>query len=173
MPGIVMNFFTLFYRNPRALILAIVGILLAGVVSILTLPRMEDPRLKNRVAILLTPWPGAAADRVEALVTDPIEDKLRELSDFELMESVSRTGLSYILVELKGSIDDTEKYWSMFDCNGREESALLRLNCPVTPGNSGGPVLARQDENWAVAGVISAMGLSGALAVPVSRLQSP
>lgn len=60
-----------------------------------------------------------------------------------------------------------------FDCDGREESALLRLNCPVTPGNSGGPVLARQDENWAVAGVISAMGQSDALAVPVSRLQSP
>ncbi len=120
-----MNLFTLFYRNPRALILAIAGILLAGVVSVLTLPRMEDPRLKNRVAILLTPWPGASAERVEALVTDPIEDKLRELSDFELIESVSRTGLSYILVELKASITETEKYWSKVRAKVRDAEPLL------------------------------------------------
>jgi V8-like Glu-specific endopeptidase len=60
-----------------------------------------------------------------------------------------------------------------FDCQGHIASAILRLNCAVTPGNSGGPVLAQNGSDWAVAAVISAMGQSGALAVPVSRLQSP
>ncbi len=73
---------------------------------------MEDPRLRNRVAILLTPWPGVSAERVEALVTDPIEDKVRELSEFEVIESVSRAGLSFILVELDESITDIEPVWS-------------------------------------------------------------
>ena len=107
-----MNFFTFFYRNQRALILAILGILLVGLSAFLTLPRMEDPRLRNRVAILLTPWPGVSAERVEALVTDPIEDKVRELSEFEVIESVSRAGLSFILVELDESITDIEPVWS-------------------------------------------------------------
>ena len=60
-----------------------------------------------------------------------------------------------------------------FDCDGQVLSALLRLDCPVTPGNSGGPVLARHGSGWAVTAVISAMGQTGALAVPVSRLPPP
>ena len=60
-----------------------------------------------------------------------------------------------------------------FDCRGQVIETLLRLDCPVTPGNSGGPVLAQQGGHWAVAGVVSAMGQSGALAVPVSRLPAP
>ncbi|MCI5111507.1 MAG: trypsin-like serine protease [Marivita sp.] len=60
-----------------------------------------------------------------------------------------------------------------FECDGKIASALLRLDCPVSPGNSGGPVLAKMGDHWAVAGVISAMGQTGALAVPVSRLPPP
>lgn len=60
-----------------------------------------------------------------------------------------------------------------FDCTGQPAGFLLSLDCPVRPGNSGGPVLARQDDTWVIAGVISAMGQTGALAVPVSRLPQP
>jgi protease YdgD len=60
-----------------------------------------------------------------------------------------------------------------FDCGGQVDAVLLRLDCAVTRGNSGGPVLARVGAHWAVAGVISAMGQAGALAVPVSRLERP
>ncbi len=60
-----------------------------------------------------------------------------------------------------------------FDCEGQITSALLRLDCQVSPGNSGGPVLARVGSQWEVAGVISAMGQAGALAVPVSRVPRP
>ena len=60
-----------------------------------------------------------------------------------------------------------------FDCNGANQAQLLRLDCGVVPGNSGGPVLVREGDRWAVAAVVSAMGRSGALAVPVSRLPSP
>ena len=60
-----------------------------------------------------------------------------------------------------------------FTCAGQIASGLLRLDCPVRPGNSGGPVLSRTPEGWAVAGVVSAMGQSGALAVPTLRLPPP
>ncbi|MCK0148596.1 trypsin-like peptidase domain-containing protein [Marivita sp. S6314] len=60
-----------------------------------------------------------------------------------------------------------------FDCTGTETSHLLRLSCPVTPGNSGGPVVTKVGDSWQIAAVISAMGQSGALAVPVSRLPAP
>ena len=57
-----------------------------------------------------------------------------------------------------------------FDCLGASASGLLRLDCAVLPGNSGGPVLTRTGDEWAVAAIVSAMGQTGALAVPVSRL---
>lgn len=57
-----------------------------------------------------------------------------------------------------------------FDCDGAAPAALLRLDCAVVPGNSGGPVVVRQGAGWAVAAIVSAMGQTGALAVPVSRL---
>ncbi len=60
-----------------------------------------------------------------------------------------------------------------FDCAGEVSAAMLRVECPVRPGNSGGPVVARVGAHWAVAGVVSAMGQTGALAVPVSRLTRP
>lgn len=60
-----------------------------------------------------------------------------------------------------------------FDCDGQVMSHLLRLDCPVIPGNSGGPVVAKSGKDWVVTAVISAMGQSGALAVPVSRLSRP
>lgn len=64
-----------------------------------------------------------------------------------------------------------------FACGGQRLAGILRLDCAVTPGNSGGPVLVRAGEGWAVAAVISAMGQGGALAVPVSgvvsRLNAP
>ena len=58
-----------------------------------------------------------------------------------------------------------------FDCDGAREHALLRLGCPVRPGNSGGPVLAREpdapDAPWRVIGVVSATNAHSTLAVPV------
>ncbi|MFP7673172.1 trypsin-like serine peptidase [Marivita sp. S0852] len=57
-----------------------------------------------------------------------------------------------------------------FGCGGRVASQLLRLECAVTSGNSGGPVVVKHANRWKIAAVISAMGQSGALAVPVTRL---
>ncbi|WP_072777449.1 trypsin-like serine peptidase [Marivita hallyeonensis] len=57
-----------------------------------------------------------------------------------------------------------------FECDGQTLTNLLRLDCPVLPGNSGGPVLTRDGDRWSVTAVVSAMGQSGALAVPVSLL---
>ena len=57
-----------------------------------------------------------------------------------------------------------------FGCGGTRGAGLLRLDCQVRPGNSGGPVLVRGDSGWAVTAVISAMGQTGSLAVPVARL---
>ncbi len=96
--------FTLFYRNSRLLILTIVLIAVWGISSYFTLPRLEDPELVSRTAIVSTFFPGADAERVEALVTEKIEDKLTEIEEIDSYESTSRTGSSIITIELQDTV---------------------------------------------------------------------
>ena len=71
----------LFYRNPRLLALTIVLIIVSGLAAYNLLPRKEDPTLTKRNVLILTRFPGANAERVEALVTDKIEAELREMEE--------------------------------------------------------------------------------------------
>ena len=67
---------TLFFRNRHLLTLSIVVLLVGGLSAAFTLPRLEDPRIRNRAAVIVTALPGASAERVEALVTKKLEDEL-------------------------------------------------------------------------------------------------
>ena len=98
--------------NRRVLTLALALIVVAGVSSLIELPRMEDPVLRPRVALVNTPLPGADAARVEALVSEPIEDSLRDVEEIKELRSVSRQGISTISIELLDTVDDTDPVWS-------------------------------------------------------------
>ncbi len=71
---------TLFLRNRHLLVVSIVVALAAGILGVQSLQRFEDPRIVNRNPIVITPFPGASAERVETLVTEKLEDELAEVS---------------------------------------------------------------------------------------------
>ena len=100
--------FTLFYRNTRLLILTIILIGVWGISSYFTLPRLEDPELVSRTAVVKTFYPGADAERVEALLTEKIEDKLTEIEEIDNYRSTSRTGSSIINIELQDSVTEEQ-----------------------------------------------------------------
>lgn len=102
----------LFYRNLQLLILTLVLILVWGLTSFLSLPRLEDPELTVRNATVTTIFPGASAERVEALVTEKIEDELSELEQIDVLTSTSRLGISVVEVELKEAVQDVDDAWS-------------------------------------------------------------
>ncbi len=101
-----------FYRHPRLLILVICLILVAGTSSFLVLPRMEDPLLTQRVSLITTIYPGADAERVEALVTEPIEEVLREIEEIKEVRSSSRSAASMVTVTLQDQVQDVDEVWS-------------------------------------------------------------
>ncbi len=101
-----------FYRNIRLLILTFILIIAWGISSFESLPRQEDPELVSRVAVVLTPFPGASAQRVEALVTEALEGEIAEIEEIKTLESDSRVGFSTITVELVDSVQDTQLVWS-------------------------------------------------------------
>ena len=99
--------YTLFFRRGHLLILSIMILLVAGFSALSTLPRLEDPRIDTRNALIITAYPGASAERVEALVTDPIEDRLREIYEIKEVRSMSRAGISIITIETQDWVDNT------------------------------------------------------------------
>ena len=101
-----------FLENGRLTSLFIALLIVAGFGAISSLPRTEDPHITNRFASVITHYPGASAERVEALVTEVLETQLRRLEEIKLVQSTSRPGISVIQLELKDTITETEPVWS-------------------------------------------------------------
>ncbi|MEL6110199.1 MAG: efflux RND transporter permease subunit [Planctomycetota bacterium] len=103
---------TIFFRNPRALMLVLGLVAVSGLTSYAILPRMEDPTIRQRGGLVSTRVPGADAERVEVLVTEPMEDRLQEVEEIKKLTSVSRPGISTIQVELRDEVIETDEVWS-------------------------------------------------------------
>ncbi|MEM8816034.1 MAG: efflux RND transporter permease subunit [Pseudomonadota bacterium] len=94
----------LFFRNAHLLVLAVLVIALAGASALNNLPRIEDPRITTRNALIITTLPGASAERVEALVTKKLEEELREVEEIKDIVATSRANISVISIELEDAI---------------------------------------------------------------------
>ncbi|NNF79296.1 MAG: efflux RND transporter permease subunit, partial [Rhizobiales bacterium] len=105
---------TLFFRNKRIVALAIFMILAAGLSALSTVGRQEDPGISKIFATVLTAYPGADPARVEALVTEKIEEELKQIPQIKKIESTSRTGISVVQVELGWKLGkaEIEQTWS-------------------------------------------------------------
>lgn len=95
-----------FFSNRHLLVLSMVVILVAGFSAFQGLPRLEDPIISNRNAQIHTVFPGASAARVEALVSEPLEQKLKEVPAVKHIESTSRAGISIVSVELADAVNE-------------------------------------------------------------------
>lgn len=119
-----------FFSDRRLLLLVVLLILVAGLSSVAILPRMEDPVLQKRVALISTRLPGADAERVESLVSAKIEDRLRDIEEVKELRSFSRVGISTVSVELIDSVYETDSIWSRV--RSRVEDSLPDLPTDAT-----------------------------------------
>ncbi|MEM9641639.1 MAG: efflux RND transporter permease subunit [Pseudomonadota bacterium] len=105
---------TLTYRKPRVVALTLLVLIAAGLSSLLSIGRQEDPTITNIFATITTVYPGADPARVEALVTAEIEKELRESAEVAEVTSTSGTGISVVQVELLETLADDriEQVWS-------------------------------------------------------------
>lgn len=101
-----------FVKNGRLMSLVITLLVVAGLGALTNLPRTEDPRITNRIASVITQLPGASAERVEVLISEKIEQKLRKLPEINLLTSNSRAGISIVQVKLQDEVTDTKPIWS-------------------------------------------------------------
>jgi multidrug efflux pump subunit AcrB len=109
-----MHLSNAFYVFPRLTALAMGFILVTGISAFLNLPRQEDPTMTERFGFVETFFPGATAERVETLVTEKVENALREVPEVKTIASTSRSGYSNIQVELYDEVkaNEVDLVWS-------------------------------------------------------------
>ena len=85
----------------------LMGTLAWGAFGYFKMPQRKDPDIPVRIAVALTPWPGAPAEKVEQLVTRKVEEKIGQNSKVTEIKSISRTGISVVYLELDQTIGET------------------------------------------------------------------
>jgi hypothetical protein len=80
-----------------------------GILGYTSMPQRKDPEFQVRIAVALTPWPGASAEKVEQLVSKRIEESAAGNARVKKLESISRTGLSVVYFELEETVKETGK----------------------------------------------------------------
>lgn len=87
----------------------LVATCLWGIYGYFSMPQRKDPEVQVRVAVALIPWPGASAEKVEQLVTKKVEQQIAANSRVIKIESISRTGLAIVNLELDEKLKETAK----------------------------------------------------------------
>ncbi|MDO6604171.1 efflux RND transporter permease subunit [Arenibacter palladensis] len=139
--------------NPSVIYVMIGIFLWIGFSSYLAMPREDFPEIIETKIYISTPYPGNTAEDIERLITDPLEDELKNISNVVEIISTSQEDYSIITVEFDEEITveaakqkvkdevDGEKAsedWptfngakvepNVFDLNFSEEVPIMNIN---------------------------------------------
>jgi len=139
--------------NPSVIYVVIAIFLWIGLSAYFAMPREDFPEIIETKVYISTPYPGNTAEDIERLITDPLEDKLKNVSNVVEVTSTSQEDFAMIVVEFDESITvesakqrvkdevDAEKSsedWptfngakvepNIFDLNLSEEFPIMNIN---------------------------------------------
>ncbi len=135
-----MNLTKITLNNSRITFIAILVVAILGVINYFEMERDSMPPYTIRIASVVTQFPGADPQKVEALVTEPLEEVIREMAEVKTITSESRPGLSVITVELITAVggDELQSVWTTL----RNKVEDLK---PTLPQGVFGPVVKDED----------------------------
>lgn len=107
-PRLRETWFGKYLVNVRVVFLVIIGIMVVGAINYLTIPRRLNPEIQIAIVTVTTIFPGASPEDVEALITVPLEDKLKSLEGLDEISSTSRDSVSAIVLQFTASQDPDE-----------------------------------------------------------------
>jgi multidrug efflux pump subunit AcrB len=90
--------------NPSVIYVMIGIFLFIGISSYFSMPREEFPEAVETKVYISTIYPGNTAEDMERLITDPLEEKLKNVSSFVEMTSTSQEDYSMVVIEFDESI---------------------------------------------------------------------
>jgi len=90
-------------KKPFTVFVAVVAILVFGVMSYVKMTPDLMPNMDYPYVVVVTTYPGAAPEEVEAVVTKPMEQSLATLNDIKTVTSTSAENYSMLVLEFEQS----------------------------------------------------------------------
>jgi multidrug efflux pump subunit AcrB len=91
-------------NNKTTMYVVMVLILFLGISAFFEMPRESFPEIKETKIYISSVFPGNTAEDVEKLITDPLEDKLKTISNVVEITSTSQEDYSMLVVEFDEDI---------------------------------------------------------------------
>lgn len=106
-----MNISVLARQYARVVMLVVGFLTILGVVSYFTLAAREDPEITIREAVVTTRYPGMSPERVERLITQTIEEAVRQVDEVEEIRSFSYAGVSIVHIKVYDIHFELDQIW--------------------------------------------------------------
>lgn len=95
--------------NNKTTMYVVMGIILfLGISAFFAMPRERFPEIKETKIYVSSVYPGNTAEDIEKLITDPLEDKLKTVSNVVDITSTSQEDSSIIIVEFDETLTIAE-----------------------------------------------------------------
>lgn len=91
-------------HNKTTIYVAMIIILFLGVSAYFSMPRENFPEIKETKIYVSSIYPGNTAEDIEKLITDPLEDRLKTVSNVTKITSTSQEDYSMVIVEFDENI---------------------------------------------------------------------
>ncbi|PIE42197.1 MAG: acriflavine resistance protein B [Gammaproteobacteria bacterium] len=124
-----MNLSLIGFRYLRIIFAIVATLMISGVVSYFKLPANEDPAIIIRQALIITKSPGLSTEKIELLVSKPLELAIRKRPEIEKINSTSMSGQSIIIAKVYDKYFDLDQIWD----DVRDEIEQVRLPAGTYP----------------------------------------
>lgn len=108
--------------------MAFLVVIALGISAYFALPQDSMPAFTIRNASIVTNYVGASPERMEQLITIPIEEVVQEIPEIKTITSTSRTGLSVVTVALYDYVqaEELQPIWDRM----RRKIEAIEMNLP-------------------------------------------
>ncbi len=129
-------------KKPYTVLVAVVLVIVLGVVSFMKMTTDLLPGISLPYVIVMTGYPGASPETVEAVVTKPVEASMATVSNIESISSVSSENYSMVVLEfsqsadmnavsleIRENLDQIKSYWD----DSISNPIIMKLNPDMLP----------------------------------------
>ena len=120
-----------FMRRTTLFWSAMTAVIIAGVIAFVQMPKLEDPVVAVKQAMVAVPFPGASAHEVELKVALPMEDALRTLPDVKDIKTECSDGMATFTVEFLMTVplENLEQHFDLLRRKVNDMAASLPQGC--------------------------------------------
>ena len=120
-----------FMRRPVLFWSLMAAILIAGVLAFVQMPKLEDPAVSAKQAMVVVAWPGASAHEVELKIAQPMEDELHALPNVKKVKTECRNGTAMFTVEFQMTVleKELEQHFDLLRRKVNDAASRLPQGC--------------------------------------------